>query len=211
MQCMVPFCLGDLRNDCYRSFVAQPFLDAGKPVCGAPHLKEEICMSGSMSGERKRSVAAWPKQPRLSSTLHIAADPAEGPTSRPVPVIHLSSQFHRTAQNEGHHRLAPPRRRWLSDSRAPAPPASGVGMMALDAAPLTFGGESPLLPDFWKYPPRLPHGIGARLLLGLAALHLGSGRLTTIPPRDQLSHASWSSSALASCKTGASKPSVNQP
>jgi hypothetical protein len=26
-------------------------------------------MSGSMSGERKRSDAAWPKQPRLSSTL----------------------------------------------------------------------------------------------------------------------------------------------
>jgi hypothetical protein len=26
-------------------------------------------MSGSMSGERKRSVAAWPKQPRLSPTL----------------------------------------------------------------------------------------------------------------------------------------------
>lgn len=26
-------------------------------------------MSGSMSGERKRSVAAWPKLPRLSSTL----------------------------------------------------------------------------------------------------------------------------------------------
>jgi hypothetical protein len=25
--------------------------------------------SGSMSGERKRGVAAWPKQPRLSSTL----------------------------------------------------------------------------------------------------------------------------------------------
>ena len=34
-----------------------------------PHLMGEICMSGSMSGERKRSVAAWPKQPRLSSTL----------------------------------------------------------------------------------------------------------------------------------------------
>ena len=28
-------------------------------------------MSGSMSGERKRSVAAWPKQPRLSSTLPL--------------------------------------------------------------------------------------------------------------------------------------------
>jgi len=32
-------------------------------------LMREICMSGSMSGERKRSDAAWPKQPRLSSTL----------------------------------------------------------------------------------------------------------------------------------------------
>jgi len=30
----------------------------------------EIDMSGSMSGEGKRSVAAWPKPPRLSSTLH---------------------------------------------------------------------------------------------------------------------------------------------
>ena len=27
--------------------------------------------SGSMSGERKRSVAAWPKLPRLSSTLRL--------------------------------------------------------------------------------------------------------------------------------------------
>jgi hypothetical protein len=31
-------------------------------------------MSGSMSEERKRSVAAWPKQPRLSSTLHEPDD-----------------------------------------------------------------------------------------------------------------------------------------
>ena len=29
----------------------------------------EICMSGLMSGERKRSVAAWPKPPRPSATL----------------------------------------------------------------------------------------------------------------------------------------------
>ena len=29
----------------------------------------EIGASGSMSGERKRSVAEWPKPPRLSSTL----------------------------------------------------------------------------------------------------------------------------------------------
>jgi len=31
----------------------------------------EICTSGLMSGEGKRSVAAWPKQPRPSSTLQI--------------------------------------------------------------------------------------------------------------------------------------------
>ncbi len=29
----------------------------------------EIGTSGSMSGERKRGVAVWPKLPRLSSTL----------------------------------------------------------------------------------------------------------------------------------------------
>ena len=31
-------------------------------------------MSGSMSGEGKRSVAAWPKLPRLSSTLQSMDD-----------------------------------------------------------------------------------------------------------------------------------------
>ena len=33
----------------------------------------EICLSGSMSGERKRSVAERPKLPRLSSTLPFGA------------------------------------------------------------------------------------------------------------------------------------------
>ena len=33
----------------------------------------EICLSGSMSGERKRSVAEWPKLPRLSPTLPFAS------------------------------------------------------------------------------------------------------------------------------------------
>ena len=37
----------------------------------------EIGTSGLMSGERKRSVAAWPKLPRLSSTL--LAHPGYGP------------------------------------------------------------------------------------------------------------------------------------
>jgi cytochrome b561 len=53
--------------------------------------------------------------------------------------------------------------------------ASGIGMMALSgAAPLIFGGDGALLPDFSKYPPRLPHGIGARLLIGLLVLHVGA-------------------------------------
>jgi cytochrome b561 len=53
--------------------------------------------------------------------------------------------------------------------------ASGIGMMALSgAAVLMFGGESALLPDFWNYPPRIPHGIGARLLLVLLMLHVGN-------------------------------------
>ena len=53
--------------------------------------------------------------------------------------------------------------------------ASGIGMMALSgAAPLIFAGEGAVLPDFWKYLPRVPHGIGARLLLGLLVLHAGA-------------------------------------
>jgi cytochrome b561 len=53
--------------------------------------------------------------------------------------------------------------------------ASGVGMMVLSgAAPVIFGGEGAPLPDFWKYPPRVPHGIGARLLVALLLLHVGA-------------------------------------
>jgi cytochrome b561 len=53
--------------------------------------------------------------------------------------------------------------------------ASALGMMSLSgAAPLIFGGEGALLPDFWKYLLRLPHGIGAQLLLPLVVLHVGA-------------------------------------
>jgi len=52
--------------------------------------------------------------------------------------------------------------------------ASGIGMVALSGAgPVIFGGEG-TLPDFWKVPPRVPHGIGARLLLALLVLHTGA-------------------------------------
>ncbi len=53
--------------------------------------------------------------------------------------------------------------------------ASGIGMIALSgAAPMIFGGESALLPDFWRYPPRLPHAAGARLVVALLVLHAGA-------------------------------------
>jgi cytochrome b561 len=70
--------------------------------------------------------------------------------------------------------------------------ASGIGMMALSgAAPMIFGGEGALLPDFWKYPPRLPHGIGARLLLALVVLHAGAALYHQFVRRDRLLRRMW--------------------
>ena len=70
--------------------------------------------------------------------------------------------------------------------------ASGVGMMALSgAAPMIFGGESGPLPDFWKYPPRIPHGIAARLLLALLVLHAGAALYHHFVRRDGLLRRMW--------------------
>jgi cytochrome b561 len=70
--------------------------------------------------------------------------------------------------------------------------ASGIGMMALSgAAVLMFGGESALLPDFWNYPPRIPHGIGARLLLVLLMLHVGAALYHQFVRRDGLLCRMW--------------------
>lgn len=52
--------------------------------------------------------------------------------------------------------------------------ASGISMMVLSGAgPIVFGGASGALPDFWNYPPRVPHGIGVRVLIALLILHVG--------------------------------------
>ena len=70
--------------------------------------------------------------------------------------------------------------------------ASGIGMIALSgAAPLIFGGESAQLPDFWKYPPRLPHAIGARLLVALLVLHVGAALYHHFVRRDGLLWRMW--------------------
>jgi len=70
--------------------------------------------------------------------------------------------------------------------------ASGAGMMVLSgAAPLIFDGESAQLPDFWKYLPRLPHAIGARLLLALIVLHVGAALYHHFIRRDGLLWRMW--------------------
>lgn len=49
---------------------------------------------------------------------------------------------------------------------------SGFVMIAMSgASPIIFGQSGQALPDFHNYSPRLPHGIGARLLFGLITLH----------------------------------------
>ena len=69
--------------------------------------------------------------------------------------------------------------------------ASGIGMVALSGAgPVISGGEG-ALPDFWKYPPRVPHGIGARLLLALLVLHTGAALYHQFVRRDGLLGRMW--------------------
>lgn len=53
--------------------------------------------------------------------------------------------------------------------------ASGIGMLLLSGAgAILFGGTDGPLPDFNLYPPRIPHGLGARLIVGLLVLHAGA-------------------------------------
>jgi cytochrome b561 len=65
--------------------------------------------------------------------------------------------------------------------------ASGIGMMVLSGAgPIVFGGAPGSLPDFWNYPPRVPHGIGVRLLIALLILHVGGALYHHFIRRDRL-------------------------
>ncbi|KAB2916404.1 MAG: cytochrome b [Hyphomicrobiaceae bacterium] len=71
--------------------------------------------------------------------------------------------------------------------------ASGIRMMALSgAAPMIFGGDG-ALPDFWKFPARFPHGIGARLLLALFVLHAGAALYHHFVHGDGLLRRMWPS------------------
>ena len=65
--------------------------------------------------------------------------------------------------------------------------ASGIAMLVLSGAgAILFAGAPGTLPDFWAYPPRSLHGIGARLLLALFVLHAGAALYHQFIKRDGL-------------------------
>lgn len=70
--------------------------------------------------------------------------------------------------------------------------ASGIGMMVLSGVgSVLFGESAQALPDFWSYPPRMPHGIGGRLLVALLVLHAGAALYHHIFKQDGLLGRMW--------------------
>ncbi|WP_298982729.1 cytochrome b/b6 domain-containing protein [uncultured Roseibium sp.] len=52
--------------------------------------------------------------------------------------------------------------------------ASGIGMLVLSgASAILFGGANAPLADFSDFAPRIPHGIGARVMIVLLLFHIG--------------------------------------
>ncbi|MCC5955697.1 MAG: cytochrome b/b6 domain-containing protein [Natronohydrobacter sp.] len=69
--------------------------------------------------------------------------------------------------------------------------ASGIGMMVLSGAgPIVFGGAGSM-PDFHEVPPRVPHGLGARLLVGMVLLHAGAALFHQLVMRDGTLRRMW--------------------
>lgn len=70
--------------------------------------------------------------------------------------------------------------------------ASGIGMTVLSgAAPAVFGAPGAILPDFTDSPPRTPHGIGGRLIIGLLLFHAGAALYHQFVRRDGLLRRMW--------------------
>ncbi|MGY6710099.1 MAG: cytochrome b [Rhizobiaceae bacterium] len=70
--------------------------------------------------------------------------------------------------------------------------ASGIGMMVLSGAgPAVFGGTGAELPNFMQYPPRIPHGLGANLLIALLIAHVGAALYHHFIRRDGLLWRMW--------------------
>lgn len=70
--------------------------------------------------------------------------------------------------------------------------ASGISMMIFSGAgPIIFGGSSQTLPDFWDFLPRVPHGIGARVMIALLVVHAGAALHHHFLKRDGLLLRMW--------------------
>src|SRR5262245_15152436 len=77
--------------------------------------------------------------------------------------------------------------RVVAQRRGQGRPASGIGMLVLSgAASSLFGPATTALPNFWNYPPRVPHGIGARALVALLILHVGGALYHHVVKRDRI-------------------------
>ena len=70
--------------------------------------------------------------------------------------------------------------------------ASGIGMMILSGAgDILFSGAPGTLPDFWDYAPRLPHAIGAKVMVGLIVLHALAALYHQFITKDGLLRRMW--------------------
>jgi cytochrome b561 len=70
--------------------------------------------------------------------------------------------------------------------------ATGIGMVVLSGAgPILFGGADGQLPHFGHYWPRLPHGIGVRIIIALFVVHLGAALYHQFVMKDGLIRRIW--------------------
>jgi cytochrome b561 len=70
--------------------------------------------------------------------------------------------------------------------------ASGIGLMAASGAiDILFGEASGPLPDFTKFLPRTPHGLGARLMAVLLVFHAGAALYHHFIKKDGLLSRMW--------------------
>ena len=70
--------------------------------------------------------------------------------------------------------------------------ASGIGTIALSGAgSILFGADAGPLPDFSQFLPRVPHGLGARLMVALFLLHAGAALYHHFIKKDGLIWRMW--------------------
>lgn len=70
--------------------------------------------------------------------------------------------------------------------------ASGIGLMVVSGAGAILSGETDaMLPDFGNYAPRIPHGMGARLMVGLFVFHAGAAIYHHLVKKDGLLARMW--------------------